>query len=106
MSTLRKDEKDKLSLPPRLRVVYCSFVTKDQDSEKPVRVVCSVLENFNHFILSCFNYVTRISPASLIHTARKSLENQRSNTNSIVTKTSGTVSGVGSPKETGNASIL
>jgi hypothetical protein len=50
MSTLRKGEKDKLSLPPRLRVVYCSFVTKDQDSEKPVRVVCSVLENFNHFI--------------------------------------------------------
>ena len=42
-------------------------------------------ENFNHFTLSYFNYVRRISRASLTYTARKSLENQRSNTNSIVT---------------------
>ena len=32
-----------------------------------------------------FNYVTKISCASLTHTARKSLENQRSNTNLIMT---------------------
>ena len=36
-------------------------------------------ENFNHFTLSCFNYVTRISLTSLTHTTKKSLEKQRSN---------------------------
>ena len=45
-------------------------------------------ENFNHFTFSCFNYVAEIrrtSLASLTHTARKSLENERSNADSIVT---------------------
>ena len=45
MSTLRHGEKDILSSPPRLRVVYCSFVSKDQDNEKPVRYEMSSVTN-------------------------------------------------------------
>ena len=41
---------------------------------------------FNHLTFSCFNYGTQITKISLTHTARKSLENQLSNTNSIMTK--------------------
>ena len=48
-------------------------------------------ENFNHFSFSHFYYVTQIVRMSLVslinNTARKSLENQRSNANSIMTKT-------------------
>ena len=44
---------------------------------------------FHHFTLSCSNYVRRISLTSLTYTTRKnhSKKNQRSNTNSIMTKT-------------------
>ena len=45
---------------------------------------------FNNFAFSCFCHVmqsTRISLVSLTHTVIKSLENQRSNANSIMTKT-------------------
>ena len=42
---------------------------------------------FHHFTLSCFNYVKRISLASLTHATKKSPEKQRPNTNSIMTKT-------------------
>ena len=50
------------------------------------RAWCSSAKREN-FTLSCFNYATRISHAtSLTHIAKKSLEN-RSITNSIMTKT-------------------
>ena len=48
-------------------------------------------ENFNYFSLSCFCYLTQITRISLVsltqYRARLSLENQRSNAHSIVTKT-------------------
>ena len=47
----------------------------------------SIMKN-TRFTFSCCNYVTqitRISLASLTHTTRKLLENQRSNANSIIT---------------------
>ena len=52
--------------------------------ERGVREWCSRAkrENFNHFTISCFDYVTRISCASINHS-----ENQRSNANSIMTNT-------------------
>ena len=44
-------------------------------------------ENFVHFTFSCSYHVTQITRISLTHTARKSLENQRSNAHSVMTNT-------------------
>ena len=45
---------------------------------------CAVLSVESYAVFEC---VREYQPASLIHTTRKSLENQRSNVNSIMTKT-------------------
>ena len=58
---------------------------------RTVQEMYVVFALFNHISFSSFNYVTQITRISLVslidNTARKSLENQRSNANSIMTKT-------------------
>ena len=101
------DNKDADRLLEMLDRLFDMFDTSQNDGVDYLELVSglSVLctwcssakrENFNHFTLSCFNHftlscfndvVTRISPAYSFILARKSLENQRSNANSIMTKT-------------------
>ena len=67
-----------------------SYFVTDENGNHVRSVRARSAKNFNNFSSSsfyCVTQITRISLVSLTYTARTPLENQRSDVNSIMTKT-------------------